>query len=71
MELKQAGVLCRTLSAMEQELLSIYQNCDQAELTMAAASLHQARCHLVRSTAVSTNSSEEEVCIRMGLSSST
>ena len=37
------------------------------KLTMAAASLHQARCHLVRSTAVSTNSSEEEVSIRMGL----
>jgi hypothetical protein len=55
------------LSDMAQELQSTYQALDQPELITARDSLLRGRYLLVRSIAVSTNSSVGEVFTKMGL----
>ena len=59
MELKHPGDLYRTLSVMEQELLSTSQTLEQLALITGMDSLRVARAHLEKSIAALTNSFAE------------
>jgi hypothetical protein len=56
MELKQAGDLLVTLSAMEQELQSTCLNCDPQDMTTAKDLLLADQIRLVKSILALTNS---------------